>query len=122
VFWSFRHYEETGTKEAREAEEDEAAADGESEEDESTDEPPTAIKGTRKPTRHLIQRAVQRLIRAGGRKTEAEAAHLLEGIAVVVYDPETGMMDPDLPPPASGLRWDEFVNTLATTYQARFEG
>ena len=31
----------------------------------------------RRSTRHLIERAVERLIRAGGRKTEADAAHLL---------------------------------------------
>jgi hypothetical protein len=69
----------------------------------------------------LIERAVERLIRAGGRKSEAEAPHLLEGIAVVVYDPETGAIDPDLPKPGSGLRWEEFVTALATSYQARFE-
>src|SRR5215470_12236852 len=41
----------------------------------------------RKSTKHLISRAVNRLVRAGGRRTEGDAPHLLEGIAVVVYDP-----------------------------------
>jgi len=77
---------------------------------------------TQKSTRHLIERAIQRLVRAGGRKSEADGAHLLEGIAVVAYDPGTGKMDANLPPPGSGLRWDEFVDALSSAYEARFEG
>lgn len=76
----------------------------------------------RRSTRHLFERAVQRLIRAGGRKTEAEAAHLLEGIAVIAYDPSTGASEPDLPAPGSGLRWEEFIDAMAKAYEARFEG
>lgn len=74
-----------------------------------------------KPTTHLIERAVQRFIRAGGRRTEGDAAHLLEGIAVVVYDHHTGAIDPALPPPGCGLRWEEFIAALADAYSARFE-
>ena len=49
------------------------------------------------------------------------SAHLLEGIAVVAFDPETATIDANLPKPGSGLRWDEFVNDLVTAYRARFE-
>jgi hypothetical protein len=35
--------------------------------------------GGRKSTKHLISRAVNRLVRAGGRRTEGDAPHLLEG-------------------------------------------
>lgn len=73
-------------------------------------------------TRHLIERAVERLIRAGGRKTEGDAPHLLEGIAVIAYDPFTGQMDPKLPPRSSGLRWDDFIQSMAAAYDGRFEG
>jgi hypothetical protein len=73
-----------------------------------------------KSTRHLVSRAVGRFMRAGGRRTEGDAAHLLEGIAVVAFDRETGEVDPDLPPSGSGLRWTEFVEVLAEAYQARF--
>jgi len=73
-----------------------------------------------KETSHLVERAVARFMRAGGRLTEGDAAHLLEGIAVVVFDHETGDIAPDLPPRGAGLRWDEFVQALATTYDARF--
>jgi len=74
-----------------------------------------------KATSHLIERAVNRLIRAGGRRNEADAAHLLESVGVVVYDPNTATIHPDLPPPASGLRWDDFIQALATAYDSRFE-
>jgi hypothetical protein len=78
-------------------------------------------EGGQKSTRHLIQRAVSRLIRAGGRRTEGDAAHLLEAIAVVAYDPDSAQLAADLPPLASGLRWDEFINMLVAAYDARFE-
>lgn len=74
----------------------------------------------RKSTRHLILRAVNRLVRAGGRRTEGDATHLLEGIAVVVYDPQSGRLDPALPSQNTGLRWTEFVETLANAYNTRF--
>ena len=76
--------------------------------------------GKRKDTTHLIQRAVDRLSRAGGRQTEGGAPHLLEGVGVVVYDPDKAILDPATPPAGSRLRWDEFVEDLATAYRARF--
>lgn len=132
-------YEETGTKEAEEAETAEAIAaeKGDSTEIEfesgeagelalgpSSPAPAPAASGTpmRRSTTHLIERAVKRLIRAGGRETEADAAHLLEGIAVVAYDPSTGEIEPELPPRDSGLRWGEFIDALAKAYESRFEG
>jgi hypothetical protein len=74
----------------------------------------------RRPTTHLIQRAIDRLARAGGRLREADAAHLLEGVAVVVYDPDTATLEPTLPAAGSGLRWDEFIEAMVAAYQARF--
>jgi hypothetical protein len=73
-----------------------------------------------KSTTHLVTRAVGRFMRAGGRRTEGDAAHLLEGIAVVAFDRNTGAVEPDLPPVGCGLRWPEFIATLADAYQARF--
>lgn len=73
-----------------------------------------------KSTKHLVTRAVGRFMRAGGRRTEGDAAHLLEGIAVVAFDRGTGLVDPDLPPAGCGLRWTEFIASLGEAYQARF--
>jgi hypothetical protein len=117
-------YEEFGTDEAQEAEVEETTiAEGA---DVSSPEPEEIVVAAvtaprRRDTRPLIKRAVARLVRAGGRRTEADAPHLLEAIAVVIYNPETGSIDTDLPPPGSGLRWSEFIDTLVATYEARFE-
>jgi hypothetical protein len=118
-------YEETGTKAATEAEHaEEAEAEGQ---DPTTENSSGAVETEavaptgRRSTVHLIERAVERLMRAGGRKSEADAAHLLEGIAVIVYDPDTATLRTDLPKPSSGLRWDEFIEAIAVSYSARFE-
>ncbi|WP_423065205.1 hypothetical protein [Devosia sp. CN2-171] len=128
-------YEITGTKAAKEAEIEEI----QEEEDVDTEQAleiveleealPVAIaavaaaptSGVKRPTTHLIERAIDRLVRAGGRKSEAESTHLLEGIAVLVYDPDTATIHPTLPPAGSRLRWDEFVDDIATSRRARFE-
>ena len=60
-----------------------------------------------KSTSHLIERAVGRFVSAGGRRTEGDAGHLIEAIAVVVFDRQTGLIEPDLPPAGSGLRWPD---------------
>lgn len=73
-----------------------------------------------KSTTHLVTRAVGRFMRAGGRQTEGDPGHLLEGIAVVAFDQETGAMDPELPVAGCGLRWPEFVDRMAESYEARF--
>ena len=72
-------------------------------------------------TRPLIERLVRRLRSTRRRETEADAPHLLEAAAVLVYDPDTGTVEPDLPPAGCGLRWDEFVATLSDRYDLRFE-
>ena len=74
-----------------------------------------------KSTKHLIERTIGRLVRAGGRKTEGDAGHLLEGIAVVAFDRQTGTVDSDLPPAGCGLRWEEFIDDMAQAYAARFD-
>jgi hypothetical protein len=123
-------WEETGTTAAKKAEMTEEVIEEEgietlAEEASAVDESDVTLSSTlelrKKDTKPLINRAVARLMRAGGRKTEGDAAHLLEGIAVVVYDPETGQLDPDLPPKGSRLRWDEFIEDLVAAYKGRFE-
>jgi hypothetical protein len=74
-----------------------------------------------KPTLDLINRLVQRLAKTRLRDTEADPPHLLEAVTVIVYDPDTATLHPDLPPPGSGLRWDEFVSRMAEIYDVRFD-
>ena len=78
--------------------------------------------GVRRDTTTKIERLVGRFHRAGSRRTEGDAAHLLEAVGVVVFDPDTGSIDSNLPPPGLGLRWEEFIEKLAEAYEARFEG
>lgn len=73
-----------------------------------------------KRTTQLITRAVDRFVRAGSRATEGDAPHLLEGIAVVVFDHASGAIDPAVPPTDSGLRWTQFIDRLAAAYSSRF--
>lgn len=42
------------------------------------------------------------------------------GERVIAFDRETGEVEPDLPPVGSGLRWEEFIATIADAYQSRF--
>jgi hypothetical protein len=85
------------------------------------EEIPGPGSGVQKDTTNLIDRLVNRFVRAGSRRTEGDAPHLLEAIGVVVFDPETGMETPALPTLSSGLRWEEFIEKMAEAYEARFE-
>jgi hypothetical protein len=87
----------------------------------STEADETAAELSRKSTLPLIERLIRRLDRTRRRESEADAPHLLEAIAVIVYDPDIGRMVTDLPPEGSGLRWDAFVATVGDQYDARFE-
>jgi len=78
-------------------------------------------QGCAKDVIPLIVRAVDRFTRAGGRKNEGEAAHLLEAIAVVAYDPNRSLVLPDIPSHETGLRWEQFVARLVEAYRSRFE-
>jgi len=123
-------YEEAGTEAARKAQATEELAakeDGGAQAVLALSEPVaeydanTSSASRRKSSRHLIERAVERLVRAGGRRTEGDAPHLLEGIAVVAYNPDAGRIDRRLPRKSSGLRWENFIDLLAKAYEARFE-
>lgn len=72
-------------------------------------------------TEELINRLIRRLTRTRRRETEADPAHLLEAIAVIVYDPNTSTMLADVPAHGTGLRWSDFVATMVDQYDVRFE-
>lgn len=38
----------------------------------------------------------------------------------MAFDREHGVIEPDLPPVGSGLRWPEFIGQIADAYWARF--
>lgn len=74
----------------------------------------------RKSTVHLVARAVELLRRAGSRAREDDAPHRLEGVAVVLFDPDTAQIVPNMPPPGYGLRWEEFIEDMVDAYDNRF--
>jgi hypothetical protein len=74
-----------------------------------------------KSTLDLIHRLIQRLDKTRLRDTEADPAHLLEAVTVIVYDPGIPGLHPDLPDPDSKLRWGNFVSRMAEIYDARFD-
>jgi hypothetical protein len=76
---------------------------------------------SRASTRPVIARLASRLARTRARLTEVDPPHLLEAVALIVYDPDTGTIDPDLPAAGQDLRWEEFLNRVAETYRLRFE-
>ncbi|MFA7297840.1 MAG: hypothetical protein WC211_11760 [Dehalococcoidia bacterium] len=96
-----------------------------SDDEEAVDELRVAARAGRAlqlvPTTHLIARAIRRFERTRARETEADATHLLEAVAIVVYDPETGVLSDSLPALSSKLRWEHFVAALAEAYELRFE-
>jgi hypothetical protein len=63
------------------------------------------------------------LIRTGSKPSlnASKLSHLLEAVAVIIYNPDTAQLDESLPPVGSGLRWDEFITTVAESYDLRFE-
>jgi hypothetical protein len=76
--------------------------------------------GQKKSTTHLVARAVELLRRAGNRRREDDAPHRLEGVAVVLFDPDSSEIHEQLPAAGSGVRWQEFVQSLAEAYDLRF--
>lgn len=71
-------------------------------------------------TTGYLRRAARRLARIRPRETEADADHLLEAFLLLIFDPKSGTLDPDLPPSGSSLRWDGFLDALVTAYDTRF--
>jgi hypothetical protein len=62
------------------------------------------------------------LTRLGGRVLVDEPAHRAEALSLVVWDPATGNIDPNLPDPASPLRIERFSEDMEHAYHDRFQG
>jgi len=62
------------------------------------------------------------LERLGARKDVLNQAHLAEVISLVVWNPGTGEIDPEIPSQASPLRIEKFSGTLYPHYVSRYKG
>lgn len=66
-----------------------------------------------------ILRTLERL---GSREDVLDQAHLAEAIALVVWDPVTGELDPDVPGPDSPIRLDNVNQRIFDAYTRRYQG
>lgn len=66
-----------------------------------------------------ILRTLERL---GSRDNVLDQAHLAEAIAFVVWNPETGELDPDVPKPDSPIRLDNVNRRIFDIYSQRYKG
>lgn len=62
------------------------------------------------------------LTRLGGRKLVSEPLHRAEAMSLLVWDPSTGTVDPNVPDPASPLRIERFSDDVYDAYHDRFQG
>jgi hypothetical protein len=65
---------------------------------------------------------IRTLERLGSRKDVLDQAHLAEVISFVVWDPETGKIDKNVPNPNSTIRIESFSDTLFPHYLNRYKG
>lgn len=62
------------------------------------------------------------LERLGGRSLVDEPEHRAEAMSLVLWDPDTGAIDPGVPDPASPLRIERFSDDVERNYVARYKG
>jgi hypothetical protein len=65
---------------------------------------------------------IRTLERLGARNSVLDQTHLAEAISVLVWEPTTGEILPNVPNPASILRIENFASTLYPHYMARYKG
>jgi len=77
-----------------------------------------------KPALEAKQQAdiIRTLERLGTRKHVLDEHHLAEAVALIVWDPETGTIDPDVPGVASTIGLPDFSAKIAQRYTERYKG
>lgn len=65
---------------------------------------------------------VRTLERLGSRNDVLDQDHLAEAIALVVWDPATGELDPDVPGPNSPIRLENVNTRIYDAYTKRYQG
>lgn len=66
--------------------------------------------------------AIQILDRLARREAINDPMHLAEVISVIVWDPHTGKIFPEIPSPESHLRIDNFSSNIERIYYSRYKG
>ena len=74
----------------------------------------------REPQRSALVETLERLT---GRRSINDPSHLAEAISLVVWIPENGTIDPDIPAPKSSLlRIENYSEQIEATYTNRYKG
>jgi hypothetical protein len=71
---------------------------------------------------HALLAMVELLERMARRVGVHNSDHMAESVSLVLWDTETGRIDPDSPPPASPLRIEKFSDFIYAAYSARYRG
>jgi hypothetical protein len=71
------------------------------------------------PQRSAMIETLERLARRTGVE---DPDYMAEAISLVVWDPATGAIEPDIPPHVSSLRLEEFSRTVERAYVSRYKG
>ncbi|MBN2531309.1 MAG: hypothetical protein JXB88_00385 [Spirochaetales bacterium] len=65
---------------------------------------------------------IRTLERLGTRKSVLNQHHLAEAISMIVWDPHSGLIDINIPPPKSILRIESIHNKIEEIYLDRYKG
>jgi hypothetical protein len=70
-------------------------------------------------TRKRFTRMLDRLV---GRRSPIDLAYKAEAMSLLLWNPQTGEIDPAWPPPESPLRIDHFAEQIEAQYHERYDG
>lgn len=71
------------------------------------------------PQRSAMTETLERLARRGGVE---ESDYMAEAISLVIWNPEDGRIESDVPPPTSPLRLEKFSTQVEAAYVSRYKG
>lgn len=71
------------------------------------------------PQRSAMVETLERLARRGGVE---EPDYMAEAISLVIWNPDDGRIEPDVPPPTSPLRLEKFSSHVEAAYVSRYKG
>jgi len=69
-----------------------------------------------------LEATIETLERLAKRETFQDSLHLSEAIALVLWNPKNGSIDPDIPPKKSPLRLENYSRAVEQSYVSRYKG
>jgi hypothetical protein len=69
-----------------------------------------------------LEATIETLERLARRASFQDPVHLSEAISLVLWDPDNGNIDTDIPPKDSPLRLEKYSETVELSYVSRYKG